>query len=874
MILSAPTSITARGLPPQAIPVPMLVVTKTGTVLTRNTLAEDLGLVWPRVPASWLTEGPLARVVQTGNPSVGPMPASFGLGRGTLACQPHGATIVCVPTVDTAAAEREEKLRFLEEVVGLANVGGWEVDLETNTPLWSDQVCRIHEVPLGHVPSMDEAIHYYAPEARPLIAAAVQAGIEHGTEWDLELPFITAKGKHIWVRARGRPIFRNGRCRRLLGSFEDITARRNAQEASKSALRRTRVYESLFQHINALAAVASLEGFFTRLNPAWRDLLGWTDAELQSRPFIDFVHPDDRERTIQETAALGQQGHQTVGFRNRYRKVDGTYVELSWVATSDPSANMIYAVATDVTEETRRAQLLQRLAMIAARTTNAVMITGPDGRLEWVNDSVVRVTGYAPADLIGKRPDGMFQGPGTDPRTVAYIKEQKRRRESFTAEVQHYRRCGTPYWVAMEGKPIFDHNGEFGGYMAIERDVTERRRAKADLIRARDRAEQLALEAHAAAAAKSGFLAMMSHELRTPMNGILGTAQLLLGGALTDEQAVLVQTLHDAGCGLLALLNDVLDYSKLEHGQFGLASHPFHLGNLVHSCGDLFRAEAHRRCIAIHVEVHPDTPESVVGDELRLRQVLSNLLGNAIKFTDEGAVHLLVAPTGDDHILFRVKDSGLGISKDDQARLFAPFTQVDSSSRRRFGGTGLGLAISHGLVELMGGVITLESELGVGSEFGFAIRLPSAGQARATALESTVAAGRPLEGLVVLLAEDNPINALVAHKLLERLGCTVVHAESGTEAVTAFEHSRFDIVLMDCHMPEVDGWQATACIRALEAGTTGRPRTPIIAQTASCLPEEVERCLGVGMDEVLAKPLQLKRLEEVIRQWTVQAKPA
>jgi PAS domain S-box-containing protein len=853
-------------VPLSALPVPALLVGPAGEVRSCNALAAALGLD-EELPASWQSGGPLLAAWTTGAAASGPVP-----GWRTEAppvhwrCTPADGGVLCVQGPAPAPVASHDRQRFLEEVTTLSRVGGWELLLEAQKLVWSERVFDIHEVPRGELPDLDTAFSFYAPEARPVVRAAVEEGSVTGKEWDLELPFITAKGRRIWVRTRGRPIIENGRCVRLLGTFEDITARIEAQQATQAALQRTRIFAELFRNSNGLLAVANLEGRFVHVNAAWTELLGWSEEELTARPFLDFVHPEDRARTIEETRALVGETHRTVDFHNRYRTAAGDYVELVWTATSDPDTGSIYSVARDVTAERRQTERLERLATIAARTINSVQITNVRGELEWVNESFISVTGYTLAEVKGRAPGELLQGPDTDPATVALMREGIRAGQETTAEVLNYRKDGSPFWHALEIQPMHDAEGRLTGFMGIGTEITERRAAQQELIRERDRAEQLARDAHAAAQAKSDFLAMMSHELRTPLNGILGTAQLLLDGSLHPDHHALIEILHGAGKGLLSLLNDVLDYSKLDSGHFVLVPRPLDLVGVAQDCVALFQAEAQRLGLELELVLGPGLPSRVVGDELRLRQVLSNLLGNALKFTERGHVHLELRRLPDDRLRFAVVDTGIGIGEEQRHRLFAPFTQVDSSSRRRAGGTGLGLSISQRLVQLMGGTISLRSEVGQGSTFWFDVELEEAEQAPARAPvipEEAVGRGE----VVVLLAEDNAVNRLVGTKLLERVGCRVVVAKDGAEAVAAASEQPIDLVLMDCHMPEVDGWEATRELRRLGLRARSGRSLPVVAQTASCLPQEVQRCLDAGMDEVLAKPLDLLRLRSVVSRW-------
>jgi PAS domain S-box-containing protein len=506
-------------------------------------------------------------------------------------------------------------------------------------------------------------------------------------------------------------------------------------------------------------------------------------------------------------------------------------------------------------DEGRAAEELRlQLAAIVESSNDAILSKTLDGVILTWNGAAEKLYGYTAAEIVGR--DLSVLVPDDRPDEIAAILEKVRRGEATDHfESLRVHKDGSLVPVSLTISPVRDASGKVVGASTIARDTSERDRQR--LL------ETARAEANESNRLKSEFLASMSHEIRTPMTGIVGMTDLLLDTDLDETQRRYLLALRDAGTGVMAIIDDILDLSKIEAGRLELESIDFDIDECVDGVRRLLSVPAHSKGLVLRLDVAPDVPRWVRGDPLRLRQVLINLVGNAVKFTDLGTIAIAVTRR-DTRTRFSVEDTGIGIDPAIRAGLLEPFSQASKSTARRFGGTGLGLSICARLVELMGGTMEIESRLNKGSTFWFDVLLAAPDTSKAEPMVESAAAVSPVVAgprARVLLADDAPINQIVGVALLECLGYSVDVVDNGADAVAAVKRTRYDAVLMDCLMPVMDGYEATARIRDLDGPAS---HTPIIAITALAMVGDREKCLAAGMDGYVSKPIDRAALTEAL----------
>ena len=527
------------------------------------------------------------------------------------------------------------------------------------------------------------------------------------------------------------------------------------------------------------------------------------------------------------------------------------------IGTDNTARKLVEAEQKKLDQRLRDQQFYTR--SLIESNIDALMTTNPDGIITDVNRQMEALTGAPRDELIGAPFKDFFTNPD---RAEAGIRMVLREKKLTDYELTARARDGTTTVVSYNATTFYDRGRTLQGVFASARDVTERKRVEIELKQAKAAAES-------ASRTKSDFLASMSHEIRTPMNAIMGIADLLAKTTLTAEQDKYVKIFQRAGDNLLNLINDILDLSKVEASQLELEQTGFSLTDLVEKIMEMTALRAHEKGLVLTYEIDAGVPTDLIGDPTRLQQVLLNLIGNAIKFTEAGEVSLRIALDKDaaspDVLRFTTTDTGIGISKEKLGRIFERFTQADSSTTRRFGGSGLGLTISQSLVQLMGGHIWVDSVIDVGSRFSFSLPFERwSEKTRRSAEPVEIGAKQPLLALRILLAEDSPDNRIITLAYLEDTPYRLDVAENGAIACDMFQTRLYDVVLMDRQMPVMDGLAATRRIRAWEVAN-GRAPTPIIALTASALKGDRERCLAAGCTAYLTKPIKQEVLLQAIR---------
>jgi PAS domain S-box-containing protein len=718
-------------------------------------------------------------------------------------------------------------------------------------------------------------------------------------------------GSYRWILSRSQAVFdENGRALRVVGSHSDISARKQDEADLRASEIR---YRELFEQNPSPSLIYRIQDLqILDVNQAAIHHYGWSRDEFLAMTVSSIRAPGEAEDIEAELRQCSVSQRPSKPLRRRRKNKSDIWVELSCHDIEAFGCAARLVMATDITAHVDAGHQIQQEnqqmeALIGQRTAELqksettwrglvealpqfVWTTAADGAVDYMSSQWSKYAGIPTSELLGY---GWLETiHSADHPQVETAKRAAQAGESFEFEYRIRAKDRTFRWFMARGSPLRPiENGPITQWLGTSTDIDDQKRSEERLEaaitertwalqEARDRAES-------AAQAKSEFLALMSHEIRTPMNGVIGMAHLLSDTPLTAVQHHYLDTIRSCGDSLLTIINDVLDFSKIDAGKMRIENVEFDLKTVLDESLELVASGAAAKNLALSLDVSGEVPFCLVGDAGRLRQILLNLLSNAVKFTAAGSISVFVSrqPAPEQLVMLRisVRDTGIGLSPEQQAKLFQPFTQGDSSTTRRFGGTGLGLSIAKRLAELMGGTVGVASHLGEGSIFWFDVCLMSgtgkqqravgaAGVSRAEdhAGLQDLFAGRPFR---VLLADDNITNQLVALAMLTKMGLRADAVADGAEALQALDAIPYSLVLMDVRMPNMDGLEATRRIRDAErlapnsASLPEGHRLPIIAMTASAMQGDREKCLEAGMNDYISKPVTPRALAEVLEKW-------
>jgi PAS domain S-box-containing protein len=824
----------------------------------------------------------------------------------------------------------QESQHVLQEAQRVGNFGHWTWDAATDRSDWSDGLFRVFGYAPGEIVPSQTALklRIHPEDLRRLESVwdskADRTRVVHNSNYRIVLP--DGAMRHIIEITQLRRDAA-GNIVHMIGVAQDVTDRIAADA-------RLALQAEILRSVGNVVLVADSTGAIVYVSPSVTSVLGYTPEELLHDGWWRIKRKTSQEhlnaeRDYIKLAASGDVASDSTPHEHCMQHKDGTW---RWLLISDAKGpdNLVIGVCTDVTARKRAEDELraneQRYRMFVESASDMIYRTDRNGRFIYANPVAMRIMGFkSEADFLGKRFFDFIREDMRKQIRQEYLHQYQTREKNTYYELPVIGANQRELWLGQNVQVLIDGDVVIG-FQGVARDITDRKAMEKQLALARDQALE-------ASRLKSEFLAMMSHEIRTPMNAVIGMNELLLQSSLDDRQRELTHLALTSAHTLLGLINDILDFSKIEAGKLSIDSVEFDLRNVIETTVNIVKPKALEKRLPIRVTLPAEMPQHLIGDPGRVRQVMLNLMSNAVKFTERGQVDLVVTVADVDAreitYRFEVRDTGIGLSATARRRLFRPFVQADGSTTRRYGGTGLGLAISRNLVELMGGQIDVESEEDKGSCFTFTLVFAHAQGAlmrsdyklQGTAQANTVTyavdaaptvapvaegqsdagvAEQPIEAALstsasqvrpaapaaaaagskrlrntggmprILLVEDNPANQRMAVLQLDQIGLTAQIACNGREAITALVERAaagqpFELVLMDCQMPEMDGFTATREIRKIEAGQSRH--TPIVAMTANAMRGDRESCIAAGMDDYISKPVRLTSLREIVQTW-------
>ena len=677
-------------------------------------------------------------------------------------------------------------------------------------------------------------------------------------------------GEYRWVESNGRIFHQENEKETLVqASIRDIHENKLLEERLQNS---EHLYRLLSETQTDFISLTDAERTYVYISPTIKDMLGYEpDHLIGKKRILDLVHPDDVEMVRKKGEDIRTNKLTTTSIVMRMRKKNGEYVWIESLAKMFQDGlktnPLVLASHRNIDERIQLEQQLQesekKYRLLSENSGDIILLANSKRQIEYISPSVKELLGYTPDEIIGKHTILELTHPEDVDAVFKRGEDIRARKTSIERiEMRLQKKDKTFLWVEALIKLLPHENSEkIPLVLGAIRDITERKMLENALKEAKEKAEE-------ASKAKSMFLSTMSHEIRTPMNAIIGLTNLMVEEKPREDQIEKLNLLKFTGENLLAIINDILDFNKIEAGKIELEEITFNLREILGHNINLLKNRATEKGIDLTLELDDHLPDTVMGDPVRMGQVLNNLIGNAIKFTEHGYVNVIVSELGHKghtHLIkFLVKDTGIGIKPEKVKEVFDNFTQASSDTTRKYGGTGLGLSISQKLIKLMGGEIKLQSEFGIGSEFSFDLRLKEGQNLLKPKISDERKYNGHTVGIEVLLVEDNKVNQVVAGNFLKKWGMVVRFANDGREACEMVTQNKFDVVLMDLQMPEMDGYQATQLIRAMN--DSHLKTMPIIALSASAMIDVKEKAESSGFNGFIAKPFQPQELKEKILQ--------
>lgn len=773
----------------------------------------------------------------------------------------------------TASKKAEQTLKESEErfslAMSVANDGIWDWSLDTNKVYFDTRYYTMagydpHEFP-GALDEWEKRVH---PDDLKQTLEAIELYLVGKNEvFDAEFRFLRKEGDYMWIRGRGKIVSRDkdGNPLRFMGTHDDINKEKLIEQALHEGQKK---YRGLVHDIGkgfVLYSYKAQSGEVTVVSDGVDEVFGLPKDKVLGKSWVDVAkwNPEDLELANFHHARFVDNKSEHATFNMHFIHPDGNerIIRVSAHPVRDKEKNTlaIDGIVEDITKQMATEEKMRLAASVFEHSQECIIITNADDCIIDVTPSCTKLTGYLREELVGAH-TRIFNSGFHDSKFYQEMWKTIQSGEVWRGKFRNRHKDGSQYWAESSISPVKDLTGKITHYVAIKRDITQKEKYLSELHHARQ-------EAQLANRAKSDFLANISHEIRTPMNAILGFAELSLHDDLAPKYQSYIENIQKAAATMLVLIDDVLDFSKIEAGKLQLESIPFDLNEELMLISSMMQATADREQVELQFSCNCDRPLRLLGDPLRLKQVLINLISNAIKFNRQGrvaiSVNLLEHTETEIRLEVEVCDTGIGISRDEQKNLFQMFSQADTSTTRVYGGTGLGLVISRELVSKMGGALEYESEKGIGSTFHFKLAFPIASSNKET-VQKKQKKFDTLTDVRILVVEDDELNQKVVAGLLERHHLSVEIACSGQEAIDKLAANQYDMVLMDIQMPLMDGYEASREIRKVHQDY----ELPIVALTASTQPGVREKCLLAGMNDYVTKPIDsqilLNKIERLL----------